>query len=396
MTTSNIGVPLLVGPSGLDARALDRVILTSAGTGPFDEAWLSRLIHDNPACLPIREIDPSLDAFTAICREMPTQKGPVDNLLMTGAGDIAIVETKLFRNPEARRQALAQALDYATSVFGMDYEAFERAALRGTYPPEKAKPTSLYSALPDAEKLDEAEFIDTISQNLRRGRVLILIAGDGIRSAMEELLDGVHAHSRFGFTLALVELGVFRMPDAETYLIRPRTLAKTAIVQRTIVEVIGGNAAVRSERLPLPETLGVNAYWQALEAKVPGARDALEELIVAMQPLGVYPDFLKSLNLKWQRPDQKPVNLGYIFKHASLWTDAAAWFAPKLLARTYVEELAAAFDCDMHPTPTGHGWTLYKNGSPVRIGQVLDRLPAWPPIAARFIESIRQHDAAAV
>ena len=89
------------------AHALERVPLTPAGMSAFDEGWLQRLIHDHPTCLPIGEIEPGLDPFTAICREMPTPRGPVDNLLMTGAGDICIVETKLFRNPEARRKVVA-------------------------------------------------------------------------------------------------------------------------------------------------------------------------------------------------------------------------------------------------------------------------------------------------
>ena len=119
------GAPFLVSPQGV-GQLLERIPLTPEGKNDFDEAWLQRLIHENPACLPIGEIEPGLDPFTAICREMPTPRGSLDNLLMTGRGDIAIVETKLFRNREARRQALAQALDYATMLFEMGYEARHR------------------------------------------------------------------------------------------------------------------------------------------------------------------------------------------------------------------------------------------------------------------------------
>lgn len=383
------GVPLLVGPAG--SRALERVPLTLQGTGEFDEAWLQRLIHDHPACLPIADIEPGLDPFAAICREMPTPKGYLDNLLMTGTGDIAIVETKLFRNPEARRKVLAQALDYATCLFDMAYEVFERAALGGTFPPGP-KPASLHAALPEAEKLDEPAFVDAVTRNLRCGRALVLIAGDGIRSEVGSLLDGLHAHARFGFTLALVELGVFRMPEEGHYLVRPRTLAKTAIVQRIVVEITGPGAAVREVRPVIPETLSTDAYWRALEVKVPGVRAGLEALIAAVEPLGVYPEFLKSLNLKWQRPDHKPVNLGYVFKNVSLWVDAAAWNAPKDLAKRYVEDLAAAFGCDTHALPSGNGWSLYKDGKPLRLGAVLDRLDRWPPIMRDFIAAIQQSD----
>jgi hypothetical protein len=54
---------------------------------------------------------------------------------MTPSGDIALVETKLFRNPDARRLVLAQVLDYAMAVFRMDFALFEQAALRGLFSP---------------------------------------------------------------------------------------------------------------------------------------------------------------------------------------------------------------------------------------------------------------------
>jgi hypothetical protein len=127
--TSPGGSPVLVELGG-EGVSLERVPLISGVLGQFDEAWLQNLIHTTPACLPISEIEPGLGRFMPICREFPTPHGPVDNLLMTPAGDIALVETKLFRNPEARRLVLAQVLDYAMAVFRMDFASFEQAALR--------------------------------------------------------------------------------------------------------------------------------------------------------------------------------------------------------------------------------------------------------------------------
>lgn len=388
---SEAGIPVLVSEAG--SRTLERVALMPVGSGAFDEGWLQRLVHNHPACLPIQEIEPSLNPFTAICREMPTPRGPLDNLLMTGAGDICIVETKLFRNPEARRKIVAQVLDYATGLFALGYEAFEKAALAGSFAPYP-KPSSLFDALPKAGKLDEAAFVDAVSRNLQRGRVLILLAGDGIRTETMALLDGLHAHARFGFTFALVELGVFRMPGSDAYLVRPRTLMKTAIVQRTVVEVVGGTALIEERRVVVPETLGADKYWHALESNVPGARAALERLLAAAEPLEVFPELLGTLNLKWQRADKKPVNLGYIYKHGALWTDAAAWFAPRHLAQQYVQKLAAAFSCDVHEMPSSGNWTLYQYSKPLRLGAVMDQLDAWLPIMEDFIQSIAQHDIA--
>jgi hypothetical protein len=132
--TTLTGSPALVEPGG-EALPLERIPLTHGVLGQFDEAWLQNLVHSTPSRLPISEIEPGLGRFTPICREFPTPHGPIDNLLMTPSGDIALVETKLFRNPDARRLVLAQVLDYAMAVFRMDFALFEQAALRGLFSP---------------------------------------------------------------------------------------------------------------------------------------------------------------------------------------------------------------------------------------------------------------------
>ena len=383
----------MVSPEG--DRVLERVQLVPEGKGFFDEAWLQQLIHRSPACLPIGEIDPALGRFTAICREMPVSSGYIDNLLMTGTGDIALVETKLFRSPEARRQVVAQALDYATRIFALTYDQFERAVLTGSFAPAE-KPVSLYAALPEAEKLDEAAFADAVAHNLRRGRALILIAGDGIRHDAEALLEGMHAHARFGFTLALIELGVFRVPEAiDHFLVRPRTLAKTAIVQRTIIELVGSGASVKEERTVVPSGVATETYWDALEAKIPGARTALETLVTSAAALGVEPELLGSLNLRWQRPDSKPVNLGYVDRRGQLWTDPAAWFVPPELARAYVEDVAQVFGCSVSSAPDGTTWNLRsrETSKAPRISEFIDRLSDWLGPIQRFIAAIQEFDA---
>jgi hypothetical protein len=46
---------------------------------------------------------------------------------VTPEGGIVPGECKLVRNPQARREVLAQALDYARAVAGFDYEDLEAA-----------------------------------------------------------------------------------------------------------------------------------------------------------------------------------------------------------------------------------------------------------------------------
>lgn len=111
-------------------------------SGAFDEAWIQKLVFDHPATIPIRQIEPGFGSLISVCCELPTAHGYIDNLMMTSSGDIVIVEAKLWRNPQARREVVAQALDYASCLFRMSYEEFERAVKKGHFADTKPPKTS--------------------------------------------------------------------------------------------------------------------------------------------------------------------------------------------------------------------------------------------------------------
>ncbi len=123
------------------------------------------------------------------------------------------------------------------------------------------------------------------------------------------------------------------------------------------------------------------------------ARRALERLISAAEPLGICAEFPATLILRWSgRVGGNPVNIGLIERNGALWPDAAAWSTPPELARRYVEELAAAFECEVRTMPSGREWSLSRDGKRVRISSILDRLPSWLPVMQRFIAAVSRHD----
>ena len=83
---------------------------------PYDEAWLQHLIMAQPSLLPVRQIEPAFTNMVPVCVELPMLSGVLDNLFVTPRGDLALVECKLWRNPEARRQVVAQIIDYAKEM----------------------------------------------------------------------------------------------------------------------------------------------------------------------------------------------------------------------------------------------------------------------------------------
>jgi hypothetical protein len=104
-------VPVLVVRAGGESLPLE--LLSLAGKG-FGEQWMQVLLHKHPACLPVAEIDPGFGELVSVGMEVATRHGPMDNLFLTPDGDIVVVETKLWHNPESRRQIVAQVLDYAS------------------------------------------------------------------------------------------------------------------------------------------------------------------------------------------------------------------------------------------------------------------------------------------
>ncbi len=94
------------------------------------EADLQDLVHKHPEALPIEEIDPSFSGPVSICRELNTPAGPIDNFLVTPSGLPILVECKLWRNPQARREVVGQVLDYAKELARWTSADIEREAAR--------------------------------------------------------------------------------------------------------------------------------------------------------------------------------------------------------------------------------------------------------------------------
>ena len=180
------GSPVLIGPSGM--LKLERIKL---GSGTHSESWLQALIFDYPELLPVAQIEPAFGTPIPVAREVACSHGSIDNLYLTPDGEIILVETKLWRNAQARREVVAQTLDYVSALMSMGYEAFEAAVCRA--PGVQVK--SLYGIVADApDALDEAAFIDAVSRNLLRGRMLVMVLGDGIRQEAETLASLLQSH----------------------------------------------------------------------------------------------------------------------------------------------------------------------------------------------------------
>ena len=216
---------------------MDRVSLDG---GSFNESWIQKLIYDQPSILPINEIEKIFSPLISLGREISTSAGYIDNLFISPEGYITIVETKLWRNPEARREVIGQIIDYATELSKWSFTDLEAAIKLANHNAD-----SLLAIVQKAEELDETkqqDFIDTVSRNLKLGRFLLLIVGDGIRDNIESMVDYINKSPQLHFTLALIELQVFRFNhDNNSFIVIPQLVTRTKEIVRSTIRIEGVN-----------------------------------------------------------------------------------------------------------------------------------------------------------
>ena len=139
---------------------------------------LRDLIFDHPAILPLDELEPGIGRVVAVAKEFYLPgAGIADLLLVSEWGRLIIVECKLWRNPQARREVVGQVLDYARQLARSDYETLQAAVSSN----RRRRGNALYELAREAgSSMTEAQFVDRVTRDLAAGRFLLIIAGDGI------------------------------------------------------------------------------------------------------------------------------------------------------------------------------------------------------------------------
>jgi hypothetical protein len=222
---------VLIGLEPAADKVLEQQPLASEGR---DERWLRDFLLQHPEALPAAAIAPAFADPVPVCRELRTTAGPIDALFVNRQGALVLVECKLWRNPEARREVVGQILDYAKELARWRYEDLQREVSRARGEPGV---NALFNAVAAAHpEIQEAEFVDQVSRNLFSGRFLLLVVGDGIREGTENIVQFVARHSGLHFTFGLVEVVSYGLPDGRL-IVQPRLLARTVNLVRAVVRV---------------------------------------------------------------------------------------------------------------------------------------------------------------
>lgn len=212
----------------------------------FREDLLQTLIDEVPNVLPIKDFIKSATTLYALGREIPVDIGGsagfIDNLLVTNDGYLVIVETKLYRNPEATRAVVTQALQYGMAIGQLSLIQLE-STIRRAEKSSLQKDESIFSCISrlssEAGKIEMLadDFEENLERNLRNEEILLLIVSDGIRVGVERITHWLNGQVKKSspFKFGLVDLGFHTIGNKR--MVIPRTFLKSLEISRHVVVV---------------------------------------------------------------------------------------------------------------------------------------------------------------
>ena len=192
-----------------------------------NEAELHALLAEHPEILPIGDIEDGEPlTLVTVGRETALGSGYADLICVDAAGRVRLVEVKLLRNPEARREVVAQALSYAAYLEDMTVDDFTRQVWRAyaeRYLGSDLATLDLPRGISRAAgvDVDPEGFLSGLGRSLEIGDFRILIVMDEPHPQLRRSVSYINRHA--DFEVYLVEVGFFRSDEGHQIL-NPRIL----------------------------------------------------------------------------------------------------------------------------------------------------------------------------
>lgn len=369
-----------------------------SATGVWSEDQLQEFLFAHPGVLPVELIEPFFAPLVPLAREVRLKSGRLDLLYANASGLLTLVECKLWKNEEARRSVIGQLLEYANDTSRLGFTELQEAVARARNEPNFDLVDHMRERVED---LDEVELVDAVNRNLRLGRFLLLIVGDGIRERMEGVAAYLQAHAYLNFTFSLVQMALFDLPGFGV-LVQPSILLRTLEVERAVVRLEGerltaqasdstvqeGGAGGVAASKPRRRTQSLQIYLDELAVETDASvAERLKQFLDRATDLGLEIDYGRgTVILRFER-DGVSMNFGIFRPDGTFENKGAANVTGangEPIGMSYVDGLAGLFGGSV-TTKSNNPWhyaVRTMDGSRLQIEQLLD----WEGDVLRLME----------
>lgn len=181
---------IIISKNGKEATKVDK--------SSFDkEDSLQKYIYENPESIPLYDIKEDI-RLLILAREFPTNSGPIDAIGVDKYGELYIVETKLFKNPD-KRNVIAQSLDYGAALWkhSNDFNEFLHILDERTQKTFNLRAADKIREFFDLSDEEIEVVIDKIRENLDNGVFHFVVLMDKLDDRLKDLILYVNQNSQF-------------------------------------------------------------------------------------------------------------------------------------------------------------------------------------------------------
>ena len=164
-----------------------------------EEGKLQDYLEKYPSLIPLSDIVEGAFALLCIGREVSAGPGAIDLLFIDKDGLLTIVETKLRRNREARREVIGQIIEYASYISQWTTDKVYEIA--NAY--LKSNLDEVMGNVGEGEFSAE-DFRSNIEQNLKNGNIRCIIAVDELIEPLRAIVTFLNSYSKFEILLLQV------------------------------------------------------------------------------------------------------------------------------------------------------------------------------------------------
>ena len=188
-----------------------------------EEGKLQDYLEQYPNLIPLGDIVEGASDLLCIGREVVAGSGSIDLLCTDKDGLLTIIETKLRRNPESRREVVGQIVEYASYVCQWSADDIYRIAngyfLKSNKAPKSYKNRTIDDIMSEivGDEFSDEEFRISIGQKLRDGKLRLIIAVDELVEQLRATVTFLNSYS--SFDLLLLQVSDYQESEARKVLV---------------------------------------------------------------------------------------------------------------------------------------------------------------------------------